>query len=392
MRRFWLLLALVLVAGAPAPFASKWAAAQEKPEAPRPFRATLEILDKTALPNVKVKATAEAAVKGQPVQSLRLLVDGRPLPGGAGVLDLKPAQEKAEAQWTVALPPGEHELKVLARGPGTAGVSAGVRVVVPGAAPAPPALHVIAVGINDYRQKALHLDGAVADARGVAEALEKQCAGPGNLFRGVTATTLLDGRATREAVLGALKEARAAVRPGDLLVFSFAGKGAKRGEQFYLLTVDADLDKLADTALSAKDLRAALADMPCQVLVMLDASYSGAGVRAFIDEGARQLTDDETGVAVLCAAMGNEDAFERDGHGLFSKAVIEGLSRSAGVPYSPRDGRQYIHHLGAFVLEQVRTASHDEQHPLLTMPFVTESFPIRRLPERPPGGTGPNER
>ena len=356
-----------------------------------PPQAALEILDKAALPKVKLKATAEAAAKGQPVTSLQLRVDGRPLPDGQAVLELKAAQDKAEATWEVELPPGEHELKVLARSPDTAGASSAVSldVPVPSAAAERPTLHLIAVGINAYPQKALQLGCAVADAQGLAETFGKHCAGPGNLFDKVNPTTLLDGQAKRDAILGALKGVRQAVKPGDLLVFSFAGHGAKQGKKFYLLTYDADPTKLADTALSGDDLRAALADLPCQVLLLLDACHSAACVRAFTpatDDAARDMTDDECGVAVLCAAMGYEEAQEDKGHGLFTKAVIEALTQGEGVPFNRHDRRQYVHHLGAFVQDEVQHASKDEQHPFLTLPYVTESFPLRLLTGRSPGG------
>jgi hypothetical protein len=345
-----------------------------------PPRAALEVLAGAALPKIKLRATAEAAAKGQPVQSLRLLVDGRPLPDGQGVLELKPAQEKAEATWEVELPPGNHELKVMARSPDTAGVSAGVPAGVPVPAAAnQPTLHVIAVGIDQYAQKALELKCAVADAQGLADAFGKHCAGQANLFGKAQVTPLLNKDANRAAVLDALKGARQAVKAGDLLVFSFAGHGVKQGKKFYLLTVDADPDKLAETALSGDDLRAALADLPCQVLLLLDACHSAAGVRAFIDEAARNLTDDECGVAVMCAAMGSEEAQEKDGHGLFTNAVLKALGDGEDVLYNHHDRRQYVHHLGTFVQDEVKDLSHDEQHPFLTMPYVTESFPLRLL-------------
>jgi WD40 repeat protein len=348
-----------------------------------PPRAALEVLDRTALPKVKVKATAEAAAKGQPVQSLRLLVDGRPLPDGQGTLDLKEGLAKAEATWEVTLPPGEHELTALARAPDTAGASAGVAIDVPtSAAAARPALHVIAVGIDKYPQPALQLKCAVADAKGLADAFCDHCAGKDNMFGAAPPTTLLNEKATRAAVLGALQEARKAVKPGDLLVFSFAGHGAREGRKFYLLTVNANPANLAATALSGDDLREALADMPCQVLLLLDACHSAAGVRAFIDEAARKLTDDETGVAVLCAAMGAEEAQEKDGHGLFTQAVLAALGDGDDVPYNHHDRRQYVHHLSAFVQDEVKDRSNDAQHPFLALPYVTESFPVRQVPEK----------
>jgi WD40 repeat protein len=350
-----------------------------------PPQATLAIIDDKNLPKVKLKATAQAAAKGQPVTSLQLRVDGRPLPEGQGVIDLKAGQEKAEAEWEVELPPGEHELKVQAHSRDVAGFSPAVPISVPVAASDQPTLHLIAVGINDYRGS-LHLNCAVDDARGLVTAFPRCCAGKSNLFGEAKVKPLLDKAATRQAILDALKASHQAVKPGDLLVFSFAGHGIKQGKKFYLLTHDTDPENVAGTGLSGEDLRAALVDMPCQVLLLLDACHSAAGVRAFIDEAARGLTDDSCGVAVLCAAMGHEEAQEKEGHGLFTKAVLDALAQSNGVPFNPRNRRQYVHHLGAFVLDYVQEESKDTQHPFLTMPFVTESFPIRQLPTGSPGG------
>jgi uncharacterized caspase-like protein len=262
-------------------------------------------------------------------------------------------------------------------------LAAGRPVTVPsvwaGPVAAKPTLHVIAVGIDAYPQKALRLECAVNDAGGLARAFAEHCAGKDNLYGDVRDRTLLDGQATLAAILAALKDARRAAKPGDLLVFCFAGNGARQGRQFYLLTADADPDKLDKTALSAEDLRAALADVPCQVLLLLDASHAGAAVRAF-------AADDSPGAAVFCAAMGYEEAQEKDGHGLFTRAVIEALSRADGVPYDHRDGRQYDRNLAAFVQEQVVAASHDTQHPFLMLTYVAEPIAIRQVARQSPGG------
>jgi WD40 repeat protein len=350
-----------------------------------PPRATLEVLGKTDL-RVKVKATGEVGPKGQSVVSLRLLVDGRPLPDGAGVRDLKEPQAKAEAEWEVTLPPGEHELKVLARGTNTAGASDAVTVnlVPPANVPAKegPTLHLLAVGIDQYENKDLRLGFAAKDAQDVADAF-KGCAGPGNLFGALKPQTLRDGDATCKGVRAAIGAMRQGVKPGDLAVVYFAGHGVKDGSDFYLLTVEADTTNLAQTALSGKELRKQLTDIPCQVLLILDACHSAAGVQAFKpagDDAARNLSDDECAVAVLCAAMGTEYAREAKGNGLFTRALLDALQKTSDVPFNRRDRRQYVHHLHAFVFEEVQAASDDQQHPFLCLPWVTQPFAIRRLP------------
>jgi WD40 repeat protein len=353
-----------------------------------PPRPSLVLLEKKRQ-TVKLKATAEAAVRDQPVTSLRLLVDGRPLPDGKGVLDLAQAQAQAEQEWEIQLPPGDHELKLLARSADTAATSEVVHVPLTRAIHERPVLHLVTVGIDRYRRKGLRLDCAAEDARALDGAFRAGCAGSDNLFGKVTGDPLIDEKATRDAVLGALKEAQREAKPGDLLVFSFAGHGVKQGREFFLLTVEADPGRLPLTAVSGKDLRAALAAVPCQVLLLLDACHPAEALRDFqpaTDEAARALTDDECGAALLCAALASEQAEAKDGHGLFSRAVIEALEENQGVPFNRHDHRQYVHHLGAFVQDEVREMSHDRQHPIYNLPWVTEPFPIRQVPERPGGG------
>jgi hypothetical protein len=340
---------------------------------------------------VKVRAGAGPAIKDQPVQSvrsLRLLVDGRQFPGAQGLVELPDGRQTARHEWEVELGPGEHELRVLAHGADTTGASDPVRVTVPLPVQNRPSLHVLAVGINAYQNKDLQLSFAAKDAREVAAAFTRSCAGAGNVFGQVNPQTLLDDQATRAGVLKALQDVRKQAKTGDLVVMYFAGHGVADGGDFYLLPVEADTAKLPATAVSGKELRKQLADMPCQVLLILDACHSAAGVKAFkpaTDDVARQLTDDECGVAVFCAAMGTEYAQEAKGNGLFTKALIEALSRSERVPYNYGDGRQYVHHLHAYVFDEVQRLSQDQQHPFLNLPWVTPSFPVRRLPLHSPG-------
>jgi WD40 repeat protein len=358
-----------------------------------PPRATLELLPGAGATKeaVRLRATAAAQALGQRVTSLRLFVDGRPLPDareGKGLGEWQPGVKKAAAVWEVELPPGARELKVLARSADTAAVSE--VVVLPGkrGLKERPLLHLVAVGIDSYRQQGLRLHAAAGDARDLAAAFVKNCAGANNLFRDATGPVLLDDQATREGVLHALKEARLAAKPGDLVVVTFAGHGVKEGGDFYLLPVDADTTKLERTALSGKELRRQLAEVHCPVLLILDACHSAAGVKGFkpaTDDAARTLTGDDCGVAVFCAAMGHEEAQAQQGGSLFTRALIEGLSRTDRLPYNYRDGRQYVHHLHAFVLDEVKDLSDDKQHPFLNLPLVTEPFPIRRLPDRTAG-------
>ena len=123
------------------------------------------------------------------------------------------------------------------------------------------------------------------------------------------------------------------------------------------------------------------------MLLLLDACHSGAAAKGLLgfkpatDDASRQLADEECGATLLAAAMGYEKALEPIGgkNGLFTQALLEALGKTAALPYNARDGRQYVHHLFAYVFDEVKHRSKDRQHPFLSLPWTTESFPVRQV-------------
>jgi uncharacterized caspase-like protein len=116
---------------------------------------------------------------------------------------------------------------------------------------------------------------------------------------------------------------------------------------------------------------------------MLDACHSGAlgaqGKRAKASEWTRELSDDDCGVVVMCAAMDREEAGEQDGHGFFAKAVIEGLSgRAAG---NKVDRRVTLLNLYQYVNDRVIVLSEDAQHPVIGIPTSVRPFFSLAAPE-----------
>jgi hypothetical protein len=112
-----------------------------------------------------------------------------------------------------------------------------------------------------------------------------------------------------------------------------------------------------------------LADLPGRVVLLLDACHSGA-IGKVINDMARDLADEDCGVVVLCAALGNEKAGEADGHGYFCKALLEVLKGEHKAPKNPRDGCVYLHHVEEYVIDRVQELSQDEQHPTTAKPAL----------------------
>jgi WD40 repeat protein len=351
-----------------------------------PPKVVLTVLDQSKLPTLKLKAQATASVNEQPITSLRLMMDGRVVPGKETLVEFKEGKAKAEVEWTFELPEGEHQLAVLARSPDSSGVSPAIRLKTVNVAKL-PVLHVLTIGINDYKDGSLDLKYAAPDAEALAASFVKHC--KGQPFRDVKTTTLLNKQATSASISKEIGDLRKAVAQQDLVVVFFACHGVKHKKEYYLLTHEADVDQLDKTCLSGDALRKSLAEFKCQVLLMLDACHSAGfgegkklsklGLKPATDDVARDLTDDDYGVAVLCAAMGHEKAEGQGGHGLFTQAMLEALEKKPGVPvpFNRHNQRVYVHHLYSFVFDEVSARTEERQHPFLSLPWVVESFVVR---------------
>ena len=351
----------------------------------------LSVADQSKLPTAKLKISAKAGAKEQPIQSLRLFVDGRPYTDANAAATFERGVQSADREWTVELPPGKHQVAVLVRSADASGISNEIELDCRAAADK-PVMHVLAIGVNEYQDKDLNLNCAANDAQLIADTFRATC--QGGLFAEVRTHVLLNDKATRKGIQEAIQELRTdpklKVKPNDLVVIFFAGHGAKEKDQFYLLTHETDVDALANTALSGTQLRDDLKEMPCQVLLMLDACHSGAfgakgklaakNLKPATDAATRTFTDDDVGFAVMCAAMGNEAAIERKKNGLFTAAVVEALEAQQDVPFNRANHRQYILHLETYVADRVSEESQDKQHPFLHLPWVVQSFPLRQLP------------
>jgi hypothetical protein len=336
-------------------------------------------------PALHVEATA-AGTDSNPVASLRLLLDGRPFGGDALRRLPKPEAGEARAAWDVELPPGTHRLTVQAVGRASVGLSPEVEVTYTPAGQSPDKagaaagnLYVLAVGINDY-PGALRLKCATPDARLIAQTFRDQGQG---LFRTVEVKLLTDRDATRSGILKGLQWLRDSAKPGDVAVAFYAGHGDCRiARRFFLIPIDADLKDLPATGVSGDELKAALADLPCSTVLLLDACYSGgidAGRKKRALPGAADaLVRDfayDAGLVVLCGASKEQEAAEESGHGFFTKALAEGLSGKAG---RDRQGLVTLYKLQDYVHDRVAELSGGEQEPTVSIPSTVRSFPLSK--------------
>jgi hypothetical protein len=94
---------------------------------------------------------------------------------------------------------------------------------------------VLAVGVNEYWDSALHLSFASPDAKTLSDGLKQ--AGT-KLYERIEIKTVLDADATAEKLDGVFSELSKQVRPQDVFVFFLAGHGKTVDARFYFLPQD----------------------------------------------------------------------------------------------------------------------------------------------------------
>ena len=190
--------------------------------------------------------------------------------------------------------------------------------------------YALLIGINLYQQIP-KLQTAVHDAQEVARVLEEQY--------GFTATLLLDGKATRSAIIKELNSIKNRLTTNDRLLIYYAGHGwnDKETETSYWLPVDSEPNDPTNW-LEAKTVTDQLKRSQVrQVLVVADSCYSGTISRSFDPRlsspgGTRDMYLQrlmEKPSRILIASGGNEPVSDSggSGHSIFADVLLKALKK-----------------------------------------------------------------
>jgi S1-C subfamily serine protease len=261
--------------------------------------------------------------------------------------------------------------------------------------------YAVIIGINAY-EKWPSLEYAVNDARSIQKRLKDM---------GFDTITLLDNNATRENILKVLgDELPKRVEKNDRVIIFFAGHGqteelADGSQMGYIVPVDSDTRNIFSTAISMDQVRQFSRRLPAKhVLYLIDACYSGLGLTRSggIPPSDRDYLNKITtrkAHQMLTAGGKGEQAHEEEGHGVFTKYILEGLDGSAD-----REDKGYVtfSDLASYVKPKVTRMTRNSQVPqygsidgegefvfVLTMAAPTaaeipsrEREPVARRPER----------
>lgn len=253
-----------------------------------------------------------------------------------------------------------------------------------------PQGHALLIGVANYQQ-VMDLPAAILnDARDIAATLTS----PGYCgYEPINVVTLLDGQATRAAVLNGLAELSARAGTDDTACVFFSGHGAVVGtpgaEDSVLVTVDTDLADIEGTSISSDEFARALSQIKAKrVLVFIDACHAGgAAISKTLADGkgqefksgyssntfAKLATGSGRALMASCRADEVSAVFSGARNSVFTTALLAGLQGAADKSGS---GLIKLFDLFNYVAEEVPKQIPDDQHPIFKADNLEVNFAI----------------
>ncbi len=318
----------------------------------------------------------------EPVTSVKVLIDGRPLPGRRGLKRKKAGKSGA---FTVTLPEKDCEIAVIAENRLASSDPATARLKWQGRKPQMeeyvirPNLYVLAVGVSRYDRAEMRLDFPAKDAQDFAAILQRQ---KGKLYRDVVVHLVTDENAAQSDVLDGLDWIERETTDNDVAAIFLAGHGINdRDGDYYFLPKNADPDRLRRTGVPYAVIKDVASGLPGKVLFFIDTCHSGnvMGTRragpADIIAVVNDLSAAENGVVVFASSTGNQYSLENSawGNGAFTKALVEALSGNADYT---KDGNISINEMDLYLSERVKKLTDGQQTPTTSKPDTVPDFPV----------------
>ncbi|UZQ54640.1 caspase family protein [Trichothermofontia sichuanensis B231] len=206
---------------------------------------------------------------------------------------------------------------------------------------------VITIGINQY-QHLPPLRYARQDALALRNFLVNEVHLPAShcwLLTDVAPTlTEHEGLAQPAAIGNCLQQLATRVQPDDRVWFFFSGYGLCQDQTDYLMPIEGDPTRLAETALPVRSVLEALAALPTrQILLLLDISRSQEVIPQMTNLGAQTAAlAAELGLVTLLSCCPGQVSHEVAtlGHGFFTEALLEGLRQPPPLDLQTLD--QYL--------------------------------------------------
>ncbi len=220
--------------------------------------------------------------------------------------------------------------------------------------------HIMAVGINQYKNPQLTLSYAKDDAQAFVRNIEEKGQA---LFSKINVHALYDANATKQAILDTLQKIVAKASSHDVFIFYYAGHGSMVDNKFYFIPTDCirlfDQSSLNLYGIEATEIQEKFKNIKAlKQMIIMDACQSGGSVellavRGAMEEKAIAQLSRSAGIHVMASAGSEQNAKEINElkHGLFTYVLLEALAGKADG--APKDGKVTIYELKSYLDDQV---------------------------------------
>lgn len=225
-------------------------------------------------------------------------------------------------------------------------------------------LHLLVIGVNNYKNPSYNLNYALADAKAFKKALE---IGSKDIFQSMNVMFLKDDEVTSDGITKVFQRIKKEAQQEDVVVFYYAGHGVMdetEDPQFHIVPYDVtqmygNPEMLKSKGISAKQLQKFSTEIKAQKqLFVIDACQSGgmadllATRGAAVEEAIAQLAK-RTGTYWLTASTSEQFAteFEELGHGLFTYCILQALKGKADT--GSKDHKITVEEISSFLNDKV---------------------------------------
>lgn len=238
----------------------------------------------------------------------------------------------------VKLVSGSNEFKGVARNKGNIdGISEIIQIEFEPKKTIQPNLHIVLVGINEYRNPNLKLKFAVKDAKAIKDKLKTKGK---KIYKETKVYEVYDKNATRDGIKKVFADAAKNSNPEDVVIVFLAGHGFSQDRKYYFIQQDnpANNENAVKEGISQDELTSMISSISAlKKLVIIDTCQSGGdwlvSMRGVEDQTALGLLAKSTGVWVIAASQSQQYALEssKTGHGLLTSSILEGFDGKAKI-------------------------------------------------------------
>ena len=330
---------------------------------------------------------------GDPVQSVRALVNGRPIPLARRIeltADDTNTAQGATKSIDIPLPAQDCTVSLVAYNKNGASEAATIVLhrqggsVVPDASDK-PTLYVLAVGVGKYPDPA-SIPTLTYPAKDAQDFVAIQTAQKGKLYHDVQVRLLTDEKATKDAILDGLDWIKAKTTKNDVAAIFLSGHGANDSEGRYVfIPINFDRERLARTGLSYLDIKSTIENIAGKTLFFVDSCHSGGimgdgrGRSADVVGAVNDLSSAENGAIVFTASTSSTSSLESPewGNGAFTKAIVEGMNGQADFK---KTHSVTVKGLDFYISDRVKELTHGAQLPTTSVPPNVPDYTVADTP------------